>query len=86
MNWQPIETAPENVMVMTRIDDGNGIRNEQILHRNGNMWYGGDMYVYYCPTHWRSLTQIERLKEKNMAEAKAVSQMEFAHRLLGVEQ
>ena len=52
--WQPIETAPENTVIRTKIDDGNGVRNVQTLKRMGNLWWtpDGSMYVYYCPTHW----------------------------------
>ena len=31
--WAPIATAPENTIVETRIDDANGVRNEQKLRR-----------------------------------------------------
>jgi hypothetical protein len=47
---------PENgKLVETKIDDEKGVRNEQILKRQGNLWYvpDGSMYVYYTPTHWR---------------------------------
>ncbi len=57
MTWQPIETAPENVVVRTKIDDANGARNVQRLKRKGRLWWmpDGAMYVYYTPTHWQSL-------------------------------
>lgn len=43
----------ENIFVLTRIDDKNGVRNEQMLKRVGNLWFGKDgMYVYYAPTHY----------------------------------
>ena len=53
--WQPIETAPDGVVVETKIDDWQGVRNEQTLKRQGNLWWtpDGKMYVYYRPTHWR---------------------------------
>lgn len=56
-NWQSIDTAPEGIPVLTKIDDGAGIRNEQPLKRLGRLWYfvDGSMYVYYTPTHWSSL-------------------------------
>lgn len=56
MNWQPIETAPNLVEVVTKIDDDNGCRNIQNLTRRGNLWFVPDMsmYVYYRPTHWGS--------------------------------
>lgn len=44
---------PEGVEVMTVIDDQDGRRNEQRLTRRGRLWFGGSMYVYYTPTHWR---------------------------------
>jgi hypothetical protein len=51
------ELPPENVMLMTKIDDDNGIRNEQKLCFHSRLWWTGcgpdAMYVYYTPTHWR---------------------------------
>lgn len=46
--------------VNTKIDDGISVRNEQSLVRQGNLWFFPDhsMYVYYTPTHWRSLPQL----------------------------
>jgi hypothetical protein len=57
--WQPIETAPDHVTVMTKIDDSNGPRNEQPLRRYGRLWFFSDksMYVYYTPTHWKPLEE-----------------------------
>ena len=52
MIWYPIHTAPENVEVWTKISDSAGTRHEQKLVRRGRLWYSGDMYVYYNPTHW----------------------------------
>ena len=45
---------PENKIVLTKIDDEKGCRNETLLYRQGNLWFlaDGDMYVYYTPTHW----------------------------------
>mgnify|MGYP001578869760 CR=1 FL=1 len=56
-SWQPIAPAPENVEVMTKIDDSGGARNEQSMIRHGRLWFidKGGMYVYYMPTHWRPL-------------------------------
>lgn len=53
--WQPIETAPEDVVVQTKIDDEKGCRNEAPLRRVRRLWFFPDMsmYVYYRPTHWR---------------------------------
>jgi hypothetical protein len=55
--WYPSESAPEGVVVMTKIDDADGCRNEQELKRRGRLWWlaDGSMYVYYTPTHWRPL-------------------------------
>ena len=52
--WRPISEAPEDVPVMTKIDDGMGERNHQTLRRRGRLWWvpNGDMYVYYTPTHF----------------------------------
>lgn len=54
-DWQPISTAPDRKVVLTKIDDERGPRNEQELKRMGNLWFFPDdsMYVYYQPTHWR---------------------------------
>lgn len=54
--WQPIETAPEGVVVMTTIIDREQ-RNTADLVRQGNLWFFPDMsmYVYYTPTHWRPI-------------------------------
>lgn len=52
--WHTIESAPENIVVWTKIDDSNGLRNVQKLKRMQNLWWfeDGSMYVYYTPTHW----------------------------------
>lgn len=49
------ELPPDNEVVMTKIDDASGCRNEQLLKRQGRLWFtpDGSMYVYYTPTHWR---------------------------------
>ncbi len=49
----------EGVKVLTKIDDSDGVRNEAVLFRQGSLWYSedGSMYVYYTPTHWRSLRE-----------------------------
>lgn len=59
-DWSSIDSAPENVSVMTKIDDGAGVRNMQPMTRRGNLWWinvgePGQMYVYYAPTHWRKI-------------------------------
>jgi hypothetical protein len=57
--WNPThQSLPDNgIVVETKIDDGNGVRNEQTLKRSNNLWFfpDGSMYVYYTPTHWRYL-------------------------------
>ena len=55
--WLPVDTAPERVVVMTKIDDERGVRNEQPLKRQGRLWWtpDGNMYVYYTPTHWKRI-------------------------------
>ena len=59
--WKPASTAPEGVIVATKIDDDQGCRNEGRLKRLGRLWFFPDesMYVYYTPTHWRELTVDE---------------------------
>lgn len=61
--WQTIESAPEGVEIMTKIDDAeHGVRNVQSLVKRTRepgktrpmFWYpDGSMYVYYVPTHWK---------------------------------
>jgi hypothetical protein len=55
--WWPIDSAPEGVVVNTKISDIGGDRNEQKLKRSGRLWFfpDGSMYVYYTPTHWQEL-------------------------------
>jgi hypothetical protein len=62
MNWKlTVEngehTAPENVTLMTKIDDEKGERNVHELKRRGNLWWtpDGEMYVYYRPTHYAEI-------------------------------
>lgn len=66
MDWQPINMAPEGVVVQTKIDDALGVRNEALLKRRGRLWFFPDdsMYVYYTPTHWRAALDQARAKEK----------------------
>lgn len=53
-DWRSIETAPEGVLVNTKIDDERGVRNVQRMRRSGRLWFveDGSMYVYFDPTHW----------------------------------
>jgi len=48
-------TPPEGLIVNTKIEDDNGVRNEQELIYSNNLWWHTDkkMYVYYSPTHWK---------------------------------
>lgn len=66
MDWKIIDTAPKNEVVMTKIDDSRGIRNEQALKLHNDLWFYPDdsMYVYYRPTHWRPLTDKGCSKEE----------------------
>ncbi len=45
---------PQSEVVLTKIDDEQGVRNCARLKRNGRLWFfpDGSMYVYYTPTHW----------------------------------
>jgi hypothetical protein len=57
--WRRIDSAPNDVTIETKIDDGHGIRNQQSLKLvGGRLWFypDGSMYVYYTPTHWRPLS------------------------------
>ena len=63
MTWKTIDSAPLDVVVDTKIDDAKGARNQQpmVQRQRGPefhpMWWfpDGSMYVYYTPTHWRSI-------------------------------
>ncbi len=54
--WKEITKVapPLNEAVKTKIDDGNGIRNQARLKFDGKLWWhpDGKVYVYYTPTHW----------------------------------
>jgi len=54
--WKSIDSSPENEPIMTKIHDGDGIRNEAVLVRIGRLFFIADLstYVYYTPTHWRA--------------------------------
>jgi hypothetical protein len=59
---------PVNEVVMTKIDDALGIRNEQPLKlmlssENRMLWYTATVrpaYVYYTPTHWQRMPAVSR--------------------------
>lgn len=48
------EHPPINKILKTKIEDKDGVRNEQELKFDGKLWWfpDGSMYVYYTPTHW----------------------------------
>lgn len=48
---------PWSIDVETKIDDEQGVRNVAVLRLYRNLWWLPDksMYVYYNPTHWRSI-------------------------------
>ncbi len=52
--------TPENVPVLTKIDDAQGCSNERVLVRRGRLYWTEDkvMYVYYTPTHWRPIADV----------------------------
>lgn len=61
MTWQTIDSCPEGVEVLTKIDDAEGERNIQSLVKRTRepgktrpLFFtpDGGMYVYYTPTHW----------------------------------
>lgn len=53
---------PVDSLVMTKIDDERGIRNQQALRYRRGLWFVKDntMYVYYKPTHWRPFEEGEK--------------------------
>jgi hypothetical protein len=53
-------TAPNGVVVETKIDDEHGVRNEIRLIKQNSLWFFPDksMYVYYAPTHWRPIQEV----------------------------
>ncbi len=76
--WQSVDSAPEGVEVMTKIDDADGARNEQVMIRKGHLWwinYGtrDAMYVDYRPTHWASLPAPAEPAENATSERRHVT-------------
>ena len=47
--------VPEGIVLQTCIIENDGIRMEQPLIKEGNLWWTADrkMYIYYTPTHWK---------------------------------
>jgi len=58
-NWIKVSSLepPQGKIILTRINDSEGVRNEQKLIKKGNLWWFPDMsmYVYYTPTEWKQL-------------------------------
>lgn len=80
--WHEAKLAPLGEVLETKLDDEHGERNNQLLIRNGRLWFFPDMsmYVYYTPTHWRLPTpeQIEELASN--ADIKAADWRTLAER------
>lgn len=57
--WNSITEVPppHNKVVMTKIDRGGEVSNEQELKYFDRLWWlpDGSIYVYYTPTHWKYL-------------------------------
>jgi hypothetical protein len=52
------QLPPEGEVVLTRIQDEHGPRNQQKLKRQGRLWFYEDgVYVYYTPTLWMPLAR-----------------------------
>jgi hypothetical protein len=55
--WQTFPTNQPAIgkVVLTKISDSDGERNEQHLKWDGRLWWfpDGSMYVYYTPTHFK---------------------------------
>lgn len=67
--WTKItdEHPPKGKVVKTKIDDENGVRNEQDLLFDNNLWWLPDksMYVYYTPTHWWNHVAAHLIPQNN---------------------
>ena len=61
MDWIKIndQLPPDGQVVLTKVDHGNLVTNEQKLVRSGRLYFLEDrsMYVYYVPTHWMLINQ-----------------------------
>lgn len=55
LTWIPVadHLPPDGVEVDTKISENNVDRNVGTLKRSGRLWFSGNVYVYYTPTHWR---------------------------------
>ena len=83
--WSDISTCPEGRLVMTKIDDAQGCRNVQPLVRRGSLFFADSMYVYYSPTHWRELTEIETRRSRMQAEQRVIKAFESVERILNAK-
>jgi hypothetical protein len=56
--WHRVDEIrpPINVLLDTKIEDERGTRCRNVLRFHSNLWWDRDVYVYYTPTHWRTLT------------------------------
>lgn len=52
---------PQYQVVQTKIDTADGVHNVQPLKRVGGLWFfeDGSMYVYYTPTHWMDISEVD---------------------------
>jgi len=82
--WLSIDSAPEGRLVMTKVHDTDGVRNEQPMCLRSNLWFVSEMYVYYRPTHWRDLTEVERMKIKDEAERNSNHNLDRVYKELGL--
>lgn len=61
MDWIEVskQLPQSGEIVETKIDDWQGVRNEQKLKLINRLWFfpDGSMYVYYSPTHWKPIGQ-----------------------------
>lgn len=63
MNWTSTSLLPppNGVFVHTMIRDEKGERNHQKMKLQNNLWFCEDgTYVYYTPTHWMKVRELER--------------------------
>lgn len=60
-DWRT-DLPPQGMVVLTKIHDEHGPRNERPLKREGRLWWfaDGSMYVYYTPTHWKLMPEPPR--------------------------
>lgn len=63
------QLPPHGEVVMTKIDRGGLVTNEQKLVRINRLFFFEDrsMYVYYTPTHWQPLRQ-EQTPQRSIQE------------------